>query len=260
LLKIQVEETGMKLAAILVLVGLTLAAAAWFLSGHRAGSATAGRSSVIPPATSVPESIATGRGHELDNPPVTAAEGFPAAATAAPDWSSAAGLPEGGVSEAKRTPAGGDRPQIDAPDALADPATTSPADPARRGQVAGAAARATANDAQSQALIPATPAGASSVSAPLAVPVGARLPALFLDERPLPAPQRRVLDRVANEFIDAVAGDPSGQNRALWESAREAADRQYIKLYGHNAYNALHLRAAKEAVREQRATAAPTLP
>jgi hypothetical protein len=92
------------------------------------------------------------------------------------------------------------------------------------------------------------------------VPPGARLPALFLDERPLPAAQRRVLDRVANDFIDAVASDPSGQDRALWEAARAEADRQYIKLYGHAAYNSLHMQAAKEALRERRATATPPPP
>lgn len=121
-------------------------------------------------------------------------------------------------------------------------------------------ATVTGSDPRPQTLVPATPAAESAVSPPLAVPAGARLPALFLDERPLPPPQRRVLDRAANEFIDAVAGDPSGQNRALWENAREAADQQYIKLYGHAAYNALHMQAAREAVREQRATATPTAP
>jgi hypothetical protein len=123
-----------------------------------------------------------------------------------------------------------------------------------------ASATSTGRDARPQPLSPATPAGEIAVSPPLAVPTGARLPALFLDERPLPPPQRRVLDRAANEFIDAVAGDPSGRNRALWETARAAADQQYIKLYGHAAYNALHMEAAKEAVREQRATATPTSP
>jgi hypothetical protein len=83
---------------------------------------------------------------------------------------------------------------------------------------------------------------------------------LFLDERPLPPPQRRILDRIANDFMDAVAVDPAGQNRDLWETARETADQQYIKLYGHAAYNALHLRAAREAVREQRSTATTTAP
>jgi hypothetical protein len=92
----------------------------------------------------------------------------------------------------------------------------------------------------------------SSDSPPFMVPPGARLPALFLDERSLPPPQRRVLDRIANEFIDAVATDPLGQNRALWEKARNVADTKYIKLYGHAAYNALHMQAAREAVLSQR--------
>lgn len=98
--------------------------------------------------------------------------------------------------------------------------------------------------------LPRGPLTASSVSPPIVVPQSAKLPALFLDERPLPASQRRFLDRVANEFIDAVAVDPGGQDRALWEAARAEADRQYIKLYGHAAYNALNLQSAKEALRE----------
>jgi hypothetical protein len=250
----------MKLAPIFVLAGVTLAAAAWFLSGSDPNSAVVDRNPVTPRSTSGPESRATGLGNKLDNVPVRADEGLPAAATALRDRSSAAGLPTGGVSEAKRTPADGDSPQIAAPDAFAGPTTPSLTNPPPRGQVDGTAARAPAADTQPSPLIPATPADASSVSPPLAVPAGARLPALFLDERPLPAPQRRVLDRIANEFIDAVAGDPTGQDRAFWESAREAADQQYIKLYGHSAYNALHMRAAKEAVRERRTTATPTPP
>lgn len=93
-----------------------------------------------------------------------------------------------------------------------------------------------------------------SLSPPRMVPPGARLPVVFLDLRALPIPQRRALDRMANDFIDAI--DSSGEHDySAWEAAREAADRQYIKFYGQAAYNALHLQAAKEAVRERRATA-----
>ncbi len=156
----------------------------------------------------------------------------------------------------KKTTNGGAHPQTESSDA----AMPSAIAPAPSGYVSGSVTSAPANGPMPSPLIPAIPAGESSFGASLAVPSGARLPALFLDERPLPLPQRRVLDRVANEFIDAVAGDTSGQNRDLWETAREAADQQYIKLYGHAAYNALHLQSAREAVREQRATIPPTTP
>jgi hypothetical protein len=241
----------MKLAASVLIVTLTFAAAVWLLSGNSAGSAAADRNPVNQRFAPGPDGHAPGLGDQLGDIPKTASEGIPSIVTSAP---------AGAVSVAKKAPISGNSPQIDAPDAVDDPAMPLPAAPAPRGQVAGTAAPAPVNEFPPQSLIPATPAGESSVSPPLAVPAGARLPALFLDERPLPPPQRRVLDRVANEFIDAVASDPSGQNRVLWETAREAADRQYIKLYGHAAYNALHMQGAKEAVLEQRATAAPTPP
>jgi hypothetical protein len=96
----------------------------------------------------------------------------------------------------------------------------------------------------------------------LSVPRGAQLPALFHDDRPLPAPQRRALDRLANEFIDAVSSAPVGNDEvAVWNEARAVADRRYITLFGHAAFNALHLQAAKEAVQEKRALSAnQTLP
>lgn len=99
-------------------------------------------------------------------------------------------------------------------------------------------------------------ASTASASPAVSVPPGERLPALFYDERPLPLPQRRALDRVANEFIDAVGDGGSAGSPAAWGAARAKADRQYITLYGHAAYNALHLQAAKEAAREARAAAA----
>ena len=99
--------------------------------------------------------------------------------------------------------------------------------------------------------VAAPPAASPAVS----VPPGERLPALFYDERPLPPPQRRALDRLANEFIDAVEAGGSTASPGAWSAARAKADRQYITLYGHAAYNALHLQAAKEAAREARAAA-----
>lgn len=98
---------------------------------------------------------------------------------------------------------------------------------------------------------------ASAISLPHTVPTGAQLPAAFLDQRELPLPQRRAIDRMANEFIDAVSADIVGSNElAAWNSARASADQKYITLFGHAAYNALHLQAAKEAVREKRAALA----
>lgn len=90
----------------------------------------------------------------------------------------------------------------------------------------------------------------ASLSPPVSVPQGERLPALFYDDRPLPPPQRQALDRMANEFIDAVGA--GGADSAEWAVARERADRQYLILYGHAAYHARHLQSAQEAVAEQK--------
>ena len=251
----------MKPAAILLLVGVTLAAAAWFVSGSGSGASTVQRAAFAPRLAPGPEGQTTSLGGHSDGIRLTAAEGIPSPAAEASDLSRPTAPPAvSGVLGPGTTPSGGQIPQAEDFDTVENSAIPLPSTPATGGRVAVMAASAAGSDSRPQSLIPATPAGESSVSPPVAVPDGARLPALFLDERPLPPPQRRVLDRIANEFIDAVASDPSGQNRVLWETAREAADKQYIKLYGHAAYNALHMQAAKEAVREQRATATPTAP
>lgn len=250
----------MKWAPIFVLAGVSLAATAWFLTGGGPDSVPAERISVQPRTAREAEKPATvPNGGDVRSLRPTLAGERPSAPVVEPGRSGSTDLPVGGVRPANETTSGGTPLQTEALDAI-DAATPSLPATAPSGQVATVAASAPAPDTLPPSLVTAAPAWGSSVSPPLAVPAGARLPALFLDERPLPPAQRRVLDRIANEFIDAVAGDPSGQNRALWESARAAADQQYIKLYGHAAYNALHLRAAKEAVREQRATAAPTPP
>jgi hypothetical protein len=121
-----------------------------------------------------------------------------------------------------------------------------------------AAAPATALSLQADGdgvAVAAPPAASPAASPAVSVPPGERLPALFYDERPLPPPQRRALDRLANEFIDAVEGGGSTASSEAWSAARAKADRRYITLYGHAAYNALHLQAAKEAAREARAAA-----
>jgi hypothetical protein len=86
------------------------------------------------------------------------------------------------------------------------------------------------------------------------VPAGEKVPALFLDEAPRPLPQQKMLDRMAAEFNEAVANPPAGMSKKeAWEQARLDADEKYLALFGYAAYNAYHLQAAKEAVRERRA-------
>lgn len=103
-----------------------------------------------------------------------------------------------------------------------------------------------------------TPGNAELV---IPVPSGARVPAIFYDETPRAAPQQRMLDRIAREFNDAVSraappgGHPSSQAdlAEIWHAAAERADQQYINLYGFAAWHELHLRGAKEALRERKA-------
>jgi len=96
-------------------------------------------------------------------------------------------------------------------------------------------------------------------SPPVNVPTGERLPALFHDTRPLPAPQRQALDLIANDFIDAVSttDGAAGDTAEVWESARSEADRRYIILYGFAQYDLLHRAAALERLGEQRAKVNP---
>jgi hypothetical protein len=86
------------------------------------------------------------------------------------------------------------------------------------------------------------------------VPPGAKVPALFLDEAQRPLPQQKMLDRMAAEFNETVSNPPPGVSvEEVWEQARLSADEKYRILFGYAAYNAYHLQAAKEAVREKRA-------
>jgi len=108
------------------------------------------------------------------------------------------------------------------------------------------------------------PAGLELV---IPVPRGARVPAIFYDETPRPAPQQRALDRIARDFNEAVSRAAGGETTAeaggnavpeadaaeIWRAAAERADQQYINLYGFAAWQELHLRGAKEALREKKA-------
>jgi hypothetical protein len=93
------------------------------------------------------------------------------------------------------------------------------------------------------------------------VPAGEKVPAVFYEVEPKPAPQQKMLDRIAAQFNETVANPPPGvPDQQVWEDARRRADEQYLQLYGHAAYNARHLQAAREAVREKRALEAAGRP
>jgi hypothetical protein len=89
------------------------------------------------------------------------------------------------------------------------------------------------------------------------VPVGAKVPALFQDDTPKPPQQMRALDRIASEFEQNVSEIPAGMTQEeVWEAARLIADERYMTLFGYQAYNQYHIKAAKEALKEKR-TGAP---
>ena len=86
------------------------------------------------------------------------------------------------------------------------------------------------------------------------VPVGAKVPALFQDDRPKPSQQMKALDRIASEFEQNVSEVPPGMTQdEVWEVARLIADERYMTLFGYQAYNQYHIKAAKEALKEKRA-------
>jgi hypothetical protein len=85
------------------------------------------------------------------------------------------------------------------------------------------------------------------------VPEGAKVPALFHDDVPKPAPQMKALDKIATEFEMNVSEIPPGMTKEeVWEAARKFADESYLILFGYQAYNQYHIQAAKEALREKR--------
>jgi hypothetical protein len=86
------------------------------------------------------------------------------------------------------------------------------------------------------------------------VPVGAMVPALFQDDAPKPAQQLKALDRIASEFEQNVSEIPAGMTQEeVWDAARLIADERYMTLFGYQAYNQYHIKAAKEALKEKRA-------
>jgi hypothetical protein len=85
------------------------------------------------------------------------------------------------------------------------------------------------------------------------VPVGAKVPALFQDDTPKPPQQMKALDRIASEFEQNVSEIPEGMTQEeVWDAARVIADERYMTLFGYQAYNQYHIKAAKEALKEKR--------
>lgn len=86
------------------------------------------------------------------------------------------------------------------------------------------------------------------------VPEGAKVPALFQDDTPKPPQQMKAVDRIASEFEQNVSEVPTGMTQVeVWEAARLIADERYMTLFGYQAYNQYHIKAAKEALKEKRA-------
>lgn len=89
------------------------------------------------------------------------------------------------------------------------------------------------------------------------VPEGAKVPTVFYDDTEKPLPQQKALDRIAEEFETNVSEVPPGlTQQEVWETARLIADERYITLFGYQAFNQYHLKAAKEALKEKKARAA----
>ena len=89
------------------------------------------------------------------------------------------------------------------------------------------------------------------------VPEGAKVPTVFYDNIEKPLPQQKALDRIAEEFETNVSEVPPGlTQQEVWETARLIADERYITLFGYQAFNQYHLKAAKEALKEKKARAA----
>jgi hypothetical protein len=103
------------------------------------------------------------------------------------------------------------------------------------------------------------PSGGGSGGGPIReitipVPEGAKVPALFQDDTPKPPQQMKAVDRIASEFEQNVSEIPEGMTQEeVWEAARLIADERYMTLFGYQAYNQYHIKAAKEALKEKRA-------
>lgn len=137
----------------------------------------------------------------------------------------------------------------------AESATASSASSARTGASTsvgvipggfGGSAPSVANPNQSLSEPPPLAETRSREDIEIEVPFGAKVPIVFLDDTPRPAPQERVLEQIMEEFTQAVEANP-----ANWNVARERADYRYKILYGDAAFNQLTMGAALQALEER---------
>lgn len=185
------------------------------------------------PATTPPESTAA-----------AAANAQTSARTTIPGNSSPAAMPAGASTSAYSSLSAGV-----AASSSGGPAASSPGRSAASGNSAGSA--------ESSAPEPSEPQPADPAS-DLPIPVGTIAPAVYYDAEVRSPQQQAALDRIAAEFEENVAnaGTEVSQEEN-WQAARKVADDRYLTLFGYQAYNQYHLQAAKEAVKELKATAAP---
>ncbi len=108
-----------------------------------------------------------------------------------------------------------------------------------------------------QSALPAAQAGSQREFAQ-AVPTGAVVPAVYYDEVPRTPQQLAAMDRIMDEFENNVTNRDQGISESEnWQYARDIADQRYIKLFGFQNYNQIHLRAAREALPERIPPATP---
>ena len=63
------------------------------------------------------------------------------------------------------------------------------------------------------------------------------------------------MEQVIKEFEKNIAEVPAGFTEGdVWDISREIADERYITLFGFEKFNQMHLSAAKEALKERKAT------
>jgi hypothetical protein len=136
--------------------------------------------------------------------------------------------------------------------AATSPTRTASAESSSSSGGSGSASMVTSFDSSDKA--PAVGFGGGPIrEITIPVPEGAKVPALFQDDTPKPPQQMRALDRIASEFEQNVSEIPAGMTQEeVWDAARMIADERYMTLFGYQAYNQYHIKAAKEALKEKR--------
>lgn len=114
---------------------------------------------------------------------------------------------------------------------------------------------ASAGNGSNESATPA-PAPAGTEESNIPVPAGAIVPAILYDNDPKTPQQQAAVERIISEFEKNISEIPSGYSPSeVWEAARHIADERYLTLFGYEKFNQTHLSAAKEALKERRATA-----